>query len=155
MSLIKVFRKLMKWGSISSTLLFIGITLIQIYGRFFMTKAPSWTEEAARVAFIYAIAFAAGLAVRGTYYVNFGFLIEKFSQKNQDYVQYFVWIVTTLFILVFTYNAFVFLLMGTVEKSPSLKYPMAISFSGITIMGISILVHLLNEKPKNLKMPKL
>ncbi|WP_291961919.1 TRAP transporter small permease [Maribacter sp.] len=154
MSLFKFFRKAMKWGTIISTLLFVGITLVQIYGRFFMTKAPSWTEEAARVAFIYAIAFAAGLAVRGAYYVNFGFLAEKFSQKNQELLQYFIWIITSLFILVFTYHAFEFLMMGTVEKSPSLKYPMAISFSGIAIMGISILVHLLNEKPKNTKMPK-
>ncbi|WP_430424911.1 TRAP transporter small permease [Maribacter litoralis] len=154
-SFFKLFRKAMKWGTIISTLLFIAITLIQIYGRFFMTKAPSWTEEAARVAFIYAIAFAAGLAVRETYYVDFGFLVEKFSAKIQHIIKFFIWAMTTVFVLVFTYHAIDFLLMGTIEKSPSLKYRMAISFSGIAIMGLSILVHLIYEKPNNNKSAKI
>ncbi|MDO6472815.1 TRAP transporter small permease [Maribacter sp. 1_MG-2023] len=148
-SLIKTFRKLMIWGTITSTLLFIGITLIQIYGRFFMVKAPSWSEEAARVAFIYAIAFASGLAVRGSYYVDFGFLAQKLKPRLQKRLTYFVWGVTVIFIILFTYYAIDFLMLGLIEKSPSLKFKMAISFSGIAIMGLSILVHLLDQKPKN------
>ncbi|NJB35238.1 TRAP transporter small permease [Croceivirga sp. JEA036] len=140
-------RKIIKWGTVSSTFLFIVLTLVQIYGRFFLEKAPSWTEEAARVAFIYAIAFASGLAIRGNYYVDFGFLFHKLPDRWQQNLRLAIWLSVTFFFLVFTFYALEFVWMGMAETSPSLKYKMAISFSGVAIMGLSILVHLVQQHP--------
>lgn len=61
----KFIAKILKFGTLFSTLGFIVSTLIQVYARFFMESAPPWTEEAARVFFIHAVSFAAGLAMRG------------------------------------------------------------------------------------------
>lgn len=146
-NLLFYIRKTIKWSTVLSTLLFICLTLIQIYGRFFMEKAPSWTEEAARVAFIYAIAFASGLAIRGNYYVDFGFLFHKFPATLQPKIRLAIWLVVTVFFIVFSVYAFEFVWMGMAETSPSLKYKMAISFTGVEIMALSILVHLAQQHP--------
>lgn len=145
---VRSLSKAMKWGTLLSTFLFITLTLIQIYGRFFMEKAPSWTEEAARVAFIYAIAFAAGLAIRGTYYVNFGFLVERLPERFQRNLKLFIYGILVVFCCIFTFYALEFVMMGWIEKSPSIKYRMAISFSGVAIMGISLLLQLVQQRPK-------
>ena len=138
----------MKWGTLLSTLLFIALTLIQIYGRFFMEKAPSWTEEAARVAFIYAIAFAAGLALRGAYYVDFGFLMQRLPERFQRNLKLYIYGILVVFCCIFTFYALEFVMMGWIEKSHSIKYCMAISFFGVAIMGISLLLQLVQQPPK-------
>ncbi|MDR1786543.1 MAG: TRAP transporter small permease [Spirochaetaceae bacterium] len=52
------------------TVAFCGSVIIQIIGRTFLPRAASWTEEVARYCFIYAVAFAGGLAVQGNTYVQ-------------------------------------------------------------------------------------
>jgi len=60
--MLKTLNKLLSLGTLLSTIGFIGSTVIQIFARFFLASAPSWTEEASRLFFIYAMSFAAGLA---------------------------------------------------------------------------------------------
>ena len=52
-----MFGKILSAGTLISTLALLSSVIIQIYGRFFMESAPSWTEEAARVFFIYTMSF--------------------------------------------------------------------------------------------------
>jgi len=62
--LVKYAATVMKWGTFLSTLGFVAAILLQIFARLFLATAPSWTEEAARVFFVIAIGFSAGLALR-------------------------------------------------------------------------------------------
>ncbi|NJO01809.1 MAG: TRAP transporter small permease subunit [Bacteroidia bacterium] len=47
----------------------LGAVLVQIVARFMLVQAPAWTEELARIFFIYAVSFAAGLALKQNYFV--------------------------------------------------------------------------------------
>ncbi|MCL6265459.1 TRAP transporter small permease [Flagellimonas myxillae] len=130
--------KLLKLGTLFSTFGFVASTLIQIYARFFMEQAPSWTEEAARLFFIFAVGFASGLAMRGNYYVHFDFLHEKLPQKLQLMIMKVIYLLILVLFVIFMYHSFQFVSDGWVEKSPSLRFPMAIAFVGVTIMGLGI-----------------
>ncbi|TMU57026.1 TRAP transporter small permease [Flagellimonas algicola] len=130
--------KLLKWGTLLSTLGFVASTLIQIYARFFMAKAPSWTEEAARLFFIFAIGCASGLAMRGSYYVHFDFLYEKLPSKLKSLIMKAIYVLIVLLFVIFTYHSLQFVMDGWIEKSPSLRFPMAVAFIGVTIMGLAI-----------------
>ena len=50
-------------------------------------------------------------------------------------------VVTVLLFGLFTVYAFEFTMMGLAERSPSLRFPMAIPFAGMFILGCSILVY--------------
>lgn len=115
--------------------------LIQIFARLFLATAPSWTEEAARVCFVLAIGCSAGLALRSGEYVNFDFFYQRMSEPWQRRVAFLIDLFTVLLFALFTVYAVQFTVMGWAERSPSLKFPMAIPFAGMLILGFSLLVY--------------
>ncbi len=139
--MIRLQKKLgtvLKWGTLFSTLGFVACTLIQIYARFFLDKAPSWTEEAARLCFVFAVGCAAGIALKGNYYVHFDFLYNKLGSAWKKRVLFLVDALTFLLFLCFSIYSIVFVIAGWAEKSPSLKFPMAVAFLGLAFLGVSI-----------------
>lgn len=134
----KHIRFALKCGTLLGTLCFLVSTLVQIYARFFMEKAPSWTEEGARLFFVFAIGCASGLAMRGNYYVHFDFLFAKFNTLWQRRIRLLIYATLVVLFAIFSVQSFEFLALGWDERSPSLKFPMSIAFLGITAMGLSI-----------------
>ena len=135
---IKRVSQFLKYGTLISSFGFIGATLIQIYARFFMDSAPSWTEEAARFFFIYAMSFAAGLAMKDGSYVHFDVLYNKMNKGQQRILDLLISVFTFLLFSVLTVYAFQFVNVGLPEHSPSLDVPMAIAFGSMVIMGLFV-----------------
>ena len=134
----RVVAKALKYGTLLSTLGFIGATGIQIYARFFMESAPSWTEEAARFFFIYAVSFAAGLAMKDGYYVHFDVFYNKLKERQQHILKLLVSVLTLVLFLTLAAFSFQFVRVGIPEHSPSLEVPMAIAFASMVLMGIAV-----------------
>jgi len=131
----------LKYGTLISTTGFVVSTMIQIYARFFMESAPSWTEEASRFFFIYAVSFAAGLAMKGGYYVRFDVVYNTLKSKYQKLLQILVSLFTILLFLILSIYAIQFVKVGWSEHSPSLSASMAIAFSSMLIMGVFITLY--------------
>lgn len=138
---VKYVGIVMKYGTFLSTLGFVAAILIQIFARLFLATAPSWTEEAARVFFVLAIGCSAGLALRSGEYVNFDFFYQRMSEPWQRRLAFLIDLFTVLLFALFTVYAVQFTVMGWAERSPSLKFPMAIPFAGMLILGFSLLVY--------------
>ncbi len=128
----------LKVGTILSTLSFIISTLIQIYGRFFMEKAPSWTEEAARLFFVFAIAFSSGLAMKGNFYVSFDFIFKKITAEWQTRIKKITYIFVIILCTIIVAYGLLLVQAGWQEQSPSMKFPMAIAFMSIPLLGFAI-----------------
>lgn len=114
---------------------FVSMVLLQIVARFAFTQAPSWTEEAARMLFVYTISFAAGLGLRARAYVSMDLLYNRLPeplQKGVDLLNDVL--VVLLFGLMLAYS-FSFIELGLAETSPSLRVPMAIPFAATTVMA--------------------
>lgn len=134
----KLLEPILKLGTLVSTLGFISATLIQIYARFFLENAPSWTEEASRFFFVYAMSFAAGLAMKEDYYVSLDVFYNKLGAKNQRIVNIIISSSVFLLFLIVGIFAIEYVVLGIPESSPSLDAPMAIAFASIVIMSFSI-----------------
>ena len=138
----KIIRKkvaqFLKYGTLVSSFGFIGATLIQIYARFFMDSAPSWTEEAARFFFIYAMSFAAGLAMKDGYYVHFDVFYNKMNKGQQRVLNIIISVFTFILFIILTTYALQFVEVGFPEHSPSLGVPMAIAFGSMVVMGLFV-----------------
>lgn len=134
----KFISSFLKKGVIISTLGLIAIVLLQIFARFFLAQAPSWTEEASRLFFIYATSFAAGLALKNNYYVHLDYFYNLFSEGVQRKLRVIIPLLTLVLFLIIAIYSIQFIYLGRLETSPSLKIRMAYIFVSVLIMSLSI-----------------
>lgn len=147
----KSISRILKYGTLLSSWLLIGSVLLQIFARFFLESAPAWTEEASRLFFIYAVAFAAGLAFKDDYYVYLEVFFEKLSPRIQRTLLVAIPTFTTLLFGIMTIYAIQFIQIGWIEKSPGMKISMAIAFASMLIMSSTICYFSILELNKNRK----
>lgn len=137
----RLITLILKFSTLISTTGFIGATLIQIYARFFMESAPAWTEEASRFFFVYAMSFAAGLAMKDDYYVYIDLLYNRLKQAHRKGLELGISVFTLLIFLILAIFSIQFIVLGLPEKSPSLRVSMSLAFASIFIMGMSISIY--------------
>jgi TRAP-type C4-dicarboxylate transport system permease small subunit len=141
----RIADRALKWGTLLMTGAFILCILVQVYARLFLTTAPSWTEEAARLFFVLAIAFAAGPALKRDYYVYFDFVFDRLGARWRRGLTIAMDGLAVLLFLLFLYHAVVFAAMGVVERSPSLQFPMVIAFGGMVVLALSVLLYAIDR----------
>lgn len=130
--------RFLKYGTIISTYGLIACVLLQIFARFLLPKAPAWTEEASRLFFIYAMAFAAGLAIKSKKYVALDIVFEKFKPLVQRKLLLLVQALTLLLFGILAIFGLKFVQLGIPESSPSMKISMSIAFFSMVLMGASV-----------------
>lgn len=134
----RILSRILKIGTLLSSLALIGTVLLQIFARFLLASAPSWTEEASRFLFIYAISFAAGLAMKQKYYVHLDLIFNKLSKKGQHILEFIIALLIVFLFGIFSFFSISFIQLGHAETSPSMSIPMSFAFLSMFIMGISI-----------------
>ena len=134
----RMIGRFLKFGTLLSTTALILSVLVQIYARFFMENAPSWTEEASRVFFIYAICFASGLAFKQNYFVSLDLITGFLNERSNKLLETLLTAVVFLLFLIIAVYSVSYIKLGLVEKSPSLGFNMSISFASILLMSASI-----------------
>ncbi|MDB4582576.1 TRAP transporter small permease [Draconibacterium sp.] len=139
--ILKTINKLLGLGTFLSTIGFIGSTVIQIFARFFLASAPSWTEEASRLFFIYAMSFAAGLALRDKYFVELDVFYRKFSKKIKFIVDLLIQLCTVLLFAIMGFYSIQYIQLGSTETSPSMRIPMSFAFVSILIMSVTVIIY--------------
>lgn len=135
---VRLISRILKIGTLMSTLGLLLSVVIQIYARFFMDNAPSWTEEASRLFFIYAICFASGLAFKQHYFVALDLITSKLNKKWNSILGLFTNIMVLFLFGIISIYSISYIQLGFVEKSPSLGFNMSISFASILLMSLSI-----------------
>ncbi len=83
----KLIGRVLKLGTLISTWGLITTVLLQIFFRFSPLQTPSWTEEASRLFFIYAMSFAAGLAMKTSYYVHLDMFFNRLPYTWQQCIE--------------------------------------------------------------------
>ena len=132
------FSRFLKYGTLVSTYALLASVLLQIFARFFLANAPSWTEEASRLFFIYATAFASGLALKNRYYVHLEVFFNRFPVRIQRVLLMVIPLLTFFLFVVISIFALQFVYLGHSEYSPSMKMRMSFAFLSILIMGVSL-----------------
>ncbi|MGY3794426.1 TRAP transporter small permease [Aquimarina sp. 433] len=150
----KVLGVFLKSGVFLSTMGFLTSTLVQIYSRFFMEKAPSWTEEAARLCFVFAIAFSSGLAMKSNFYVYFDFLFQKLPKNWQHRLTIGIYACIIILFMIFSVYGVLWVKSGLQEQSPSMKFPMAIAFISMPLLGLTITFYTIIKIIRILKIKK-
>lgn len=133
-----LLTQFLKYGTLLTSTGFVFTVSLQIFARFFLSDVPPWTEEASRILFIYAIAFASGLAYRGNYFVFLEAFYAGFSDKMKKIIDLLSPLMTLFLFGITAFYSLYMLEMGGSELSPSLQIIMVIPFLSILILCISI-----------------
>ena len=147
----KAVGRILKIGTLLSTWGLILTVLLQIICRFTPFNTPPWTEEASRIFFIYAMSFAAGLAMKNEFYVHLDMFYNRFPERLKKVLNLAIPIVTLLLFLVMAIYSIKFILLGIPEKSPSMGFNMGMAFFSMLIMSTSISYYLWKKIIKTLK----
>lgn len=150
----RYIEKFLKIATVWSVFLLIGSVLLQIFARFFLEQAPSWTEEVSRLFFIFSVAFAAPLALKSNYYIHLDVFFNMLKTKWQKRVNTIILITVFLLFLILSIAAIEFVTMGFTENSPSMGIKMGIVFLSMLILGLTMCYFIGLKLIKQLKNPR-
>ena len=133
-----LLTRLLRLGTLAATAGFAACVLLQIVARLALPAAPSWTEEAARLCFVWAVGCAGGLALRDRAYVAFDVVYRRLPARWRRPSSAAIDAATALLFGLFTVAAARFTWMGLAERAPTLRFPMAVAFAGVLVLGIGV-----------------
>jgi TRAP-type C4-dicarboxylate transport system permease small subunit len=136
--LINAFHKAAGYGAAISMLAMLAAITIQVVARFLLPSAPNWTEEAARMCFVWLVAFGVGIGIRDQAFVKLEILSNYLGREAQRRLQIFIFTIIFLFSVSMLYYSFLFVQIGMSEQSPALGLNMSLVFASIVVMMISI-----------------
>lgn len=134
----KVTYKLFNAGALISLGAMIIIVALQVFTRFFMESTPHWTEEAARIFFIYSVAFGTAIGIKNGDFVKLNLIGKYLSSRNDRLLNIFIDLTTIAFAITLIIHSIRFVKLGMDELSPALEITMGFVFLSITIIGLSI-----------------
>lgn len=149
----KTVGRILKYGALISTWGLICTVLIQIVCRFSPLATPSWTEEASRIFFIYAMSFASGLAMKNDAYVHLDMFYNRFPIRFQKLLTKAIPMITFLLFAIMAFYSIKFIVLGIPEKSPSMGFNMGVAFFSMFIMSASICYYLWDKLLRFFKKP--
>ena len=140
-----IFRFLDQWmriGAIISMFLLLGVVLLQVFARIALPQVPAWTEEASRFFFMWAVAFAAGPAVREQAYVDVDSLTIHLPQKLQLWLAIIMDIALVLFCGLMVRESTKLILTLEGQTSAALLWPMHVFYAAIWLQTAMLTLYL-------------
>lgn len=147
----KLIDKLLEIGAVISIMAMISVVMVQVVSRFALPKAPHWTEEAARMCFIFTISFAGGLAIRDKAFVNVDTFLNLLPKKLSQFIEIMIYIILVGFMGLISLKSLEFIKIGSIQRSPSLLIPMSYLFSSTLIVSLFIGVYSVFELGKSIR----
>lgn len=133
-----IMDKVLEAGTLLSLLGMISVVTIQVFARFALPKAPPWTEEAARIFFVYTVAFAGGLAVKANAFVAVDTFVTLLPQKVQSLLKMGIYLIIIVFMGIIAYHSTTYIKVGSIQLSPALRIRMSYVFASTFIVSFFI-----------------
>lgn len=145
MKIFKPVHKLFSAGAIVSLGSMILVVGVQVFSRFFLETTPYWTEEAARIFFIYSVAFGTGKGITQGDFVRLDIIGKYLLPQSELLLRFFTEIIIITFSIILIIQSLNFIILGLDEKSPALQIPMAIVFFSMSLIGSAIFIFTLEN----------
>jgi TRAP-type C4-dicarboxylate transport system permease small subunit len=136
----KLIYKLFKAGALISLLAMIAAVTIQVFARFFLESAPHWTEEAARIFFVYPVGFGTAIGIKNGDFIRLDLITKYLTGKLNKWLNIFTDVTVIVFAIILTVYSVRFVQLGMDELSPALQITMGFVFISITLIGLSVIL---------------
>ncbi|MGF1586678.1 MAG: TRAP transporter small permease [Bacteroidales bacterium] len=140
MKSIRIIDRLFMAGAVFSLVSMIIVVGVQVFFRFFIESTPHWTEEAARIFFIYSVAFGTGTGIRNGDFISLDLIGRYLSSKKNRLLQIITDVSVILFSIIIGVSSIRFVGYGLDESSPALEISMGIVFFSMVIISLGIAI---------------
>jgi TRAP-type transport system small permease protein len=121
-------------GTLVSFAVLVGVVTLQVLGRIPGVPSPSWTEEVARFALVYMVAFSCGIAVLRAELVNVDMFVALLPVRVQQFIARFVDLVLIVFSLAIIPGSWRYVIGSFGERARSIDVPM------ITVYVVTLII---------------
>lgn len=136
----KLIYHLFKAGALISLAAMITAVTIQVFARFFLESAPHWTEEAARIFFIYSVGFGTAIGIKNGDFIRLDLINNYLQARLSRFLDIITDVAIIGFAVILTAHSIKFVQLGMDELSPALQITMSFVFFSITLIGISVIL---------------
>ena len=134
--------RLLYFGAVLNMFILLGVVLLQVFARVALPQVPSWTEEASRFFFMWAVAFAAGPAVREQAYVDVDSFTIHLPQKVQLGLAILLDFILVIFCAIMTYEATKLVISVEGQTSAAMLWPMKLFYASVWVQAITLTLYL-------------
>jgi TRAP-type C4-dicarboxylate transport system permease small subunit len=128
-------------GTLFFTCGMVMAVALQAAARWLLPSAPAWTEEVARICFVFTIAFGAGPAMRDRAFVQVDTLLRIWGPGPARLLQRLTHLVIAVLMLGVGMLSLRFVALGVGQRSPCLHLPMAWVYLSILILSCMIALY--------------
>lgn len=129
---------LCRYGTIAAFSVLIAVVTIQVLGRIPGFPSPSWTEEVARFALVYLVAFSCGIAVLRGELVNVDLFVGPLPARARAIVDRIVDLIIFGFAIAIIPGAYDYVAGSIGERARSIDIPMIIVYVVTLIIPVSL-----------------
>jgi TRAP-type transport system small permease protein len=137
---VKQISRLFKTGALVSLVSMIAVVSLQVFSRYFMDTTPHWTEEAARMLFIYAVAFGTGAGIQNGDFIRLDLIGKYLSPAAEWWLDVATDAIIMIFAVFLIAGSIQFIRLGMDELSPALQITMGFVFISIALIGLAIIL---------------
>jgi TRAP-type C4-dicarboxylate transport system permease small subunit len=141
---------------ISNMIKIIGVImaltiLLQIFSRAFMKVPFSWTEELARITFMWFCFLGSGIAMKNKAHLGIDFFVNKLGKKARFVNEVIIYVLVGLFGFILSYYGMQITKIMHKQVSSVMRIPMSYFYAVIPLTGFLFLIlgiHFLKETVK-------
>ncbi len=148
---IRKVYKLFATGALLSLGSMIIVVGIQVFTRFLLETTPHWTEEAARIFFIYSVAFGTGTGIRNGDFIRLNLIGKYLSPPAERFLDLVTDLVIVAFSVILIIHSLRFVRLGMDEQSPALEISMGFVFVSLVVIGLAIFIFTLENLSNTIK----
>lgn len=137
MRVIKTISLVLKMLTVLFLTALIVVVMIQVIGRY-SPLSFVWTEELSRFLFIFAVSFAAPIAMEKREYVRVDVLLELLPDKIRKYYDAAIYLLIAIFLCYIIPFAYKFTMIGQGQTSSTMAISMPFIFSSTIITYVFI-----------------
>lgn len=151
MKLVGWIYKLFKAGALFSMTAMILVVTLQVFTRYFMDTTPHWTEEAARMLFIYAVAFGTGIGIKNGDFIRLDLIGKYITPAVDRLLDFIIDVAVVLFAVLLMISSINFVRLGMDELSPALELTMGFIFISLSIIGLAVFLFTMTKLMQSIK----
>lgn len=129
---------LCRYGTLAAFSVLIVVVTIQVLGRVPGFPSPAWTEEIARFALVYLVAFSCGIAVLRSELVNVDLFVAPLPKSIRTIVDRIVDIIIFAFAVSIIPGAYDYVAGSIGERARSIDIPMVTVYVVTLIIPIAL-----------------
>jgi TRAP-type transport system small permease protein len=114
----------------------LAVVFIQVVVRYVTYQPLAWTEEVARLLFIWVCMVGAVVGAKRGSHFAVTLIFDVLPDRMHGAVRSGLLAVEALFYGVFAWSAFLVTRVANNQRSPSLEFPMSLAYAALTVAGV-------------------